>query len=98
MCNPVESSFEMSPGLFHDTKQGQGSFGGLLTVFRASAVVGAICASTAFLTHTRRRTHGRAPWDAWRCIQQYSQMYPLRFSNKALTVMLMQIVLEELLL
>ena len=37
----------MNPGLSHDTKQG--SFGGPLTVFRASAVVAAICASAAFL-------------------------------------------------
>jgi CDP-diacylglycerol pyrophosphatase len=45
--NPFESSFAMSLGLSHHTKQG--SFSGHLAVFRASAIVAVICACAAFL-------------------------------------------------
>jgi CDP-diacylglycerol pyrophosphatase len=47
MSFPLESSFQMSAGLFHHTKPC--SFGGCLTVFRSLAVVATLGASTAFL-------------------------------------------------
>ena len=47
MSNPLESSFQMSAGLFHHTKQG--SFGGCLTIFHALALMATIGFCTAFL-------------------------------------------------
>jgi len=45
--SPLESSYEMSPGLSDETKQS--SLNAPRTVFRASAIVAAICACAAFL-------------------------------------------------
>jgi hypothetical protein len=45
--NPLESSFEMTLSLSPETEQDR--FDGNLTVFRALAVVAAICGCTAFL-------------------------------------------------
>jgi CDP-diacylglycerol pyrophosphatase len=62
MSNPLESSFQMSSGLFHHTKQG--SLGGSLTVFRALGVVATIGTCTTFLLLARGASKKDLPRNA----------------------------------